>query len=105
MLITRQISGQLDEKNFTTLKLYLTELSDRQIDSTQNIVINYLNPYPKKNENYSSKSGWNVLDGDYIKKLHKIADINQFWINSPESDNLEFYHKNKINWITDKEKF
>lgn len=103
ILITRQKSGQLDEKSFTNLKSYLNELSEKQIDSTQNIVINYLTAYPKKEENSKSRSAWTVFDKDYLKKLHKIANINQFWINSPECDNLEYNHKDKINWISDKE--
>ncbi|NIK92743.1 hypothetical protein GZ212_11325 [Mangrovimonas sp. CR14] len=103
LLVTREKFGQLDESTFENLKSYLTELTDKTIDSTQNIVINYLTAFPKKADNTKSSSTWNVLDKDYLKKLHKIADINQFWINSPESDNLEYYHQNKINWIADKE--
>lgn len=103
ILITRQKFGQLDKRTFTELKKYLSELGERKIDSTQNIVINYLTAFPKKEENTKSRSGWNVLDRNYLKKLHKIAPINQFWINSPQSDNLKYYHQNKINWLTDKE--
>ncbi|WP_341220632.1 hypothetical protein [Polaribacter atrinae] len=101
VLIKRQRFGQLDKKTFRTLKNYVTELSDVTIDTTQNIVINYLTANTKKIDNKKSKSTWNVLDKNYLKKLHKIANINQFWINSPECDNLNYYHQNKINWITD----
>ena len=103
LLVTRQKFGQLDKITFEKLKSYLTELTDKKIDSTQNIVINYLTAFPKKADNTKSRSTWNILDKDYLKKLHKIADINQFWIHSPESDNLKYYHQNKINWIADKE--
>lgn len=103
LLIERQKFGQLDEKTFTELKIYLSELSQTQIDSTQNIVVNYLTALPKKKENTRPRSGWNILDRDYLKKLHKIAPISQFWINSPHSDNLKYYHHNKINWVPDKE--
>lgn len=102
LLVTRQKFGQLDKNSFENLKSYLTELSDKQIDSTQNIVINYLTAYPKKDENTTSRSGWNVLNRDYLKKLHKIANINQFWMNSLECDNLEYFYHKKINWIADK---
>ncbi|WP_104734530.1 hypothetical protein [Hanstruepera ponticola] len=103
LLVTRKKFGQLDKTTFENLKSYLTELTDKTIDSTQNIVINYLTAFPKKADNTKSRSTWNILDKDYLKKLHNIADINQFWINSPESDNLKYYHQNKINWIADKE--
>lgn len=103
ILVTRQKFGQLDKKTFTHLKAYLTELSGKQIDSTQNIVINYLTVFPKKEKHQPSKSGWTVLHRDYLRKLHKIANINQFWIHSPECDNLKYYHQNKINWIADKD--
>jgi hypothetical protein len=103
LLVTRQKFGQLDKNTFENLKSYLTELTDKQIDSTQNIVINYLTAFPKKADNTKSRSTWNVLDEDYLKKLHKTADITQFWICSPLSDNLKYYHQNKINWIADKE--
>lgn len=103
LLITRRKFGQLDKNTFKYLKSYLTELTDNQIDSTQNIVINYLTAYPKKNETKNSRSGWNVLDRDYLKNLHKIENINQFWIHSSECDNLEYYHQKRINWIEDEE--
>lgn len=103
LLITRQKFGKLDKKTFTKLKTYLTELSQTQIDSTQNIVVNYLSAYLKKEKNTKPRSSWDILDKDYLKKLHKKAHINQFWINSPESDNLEYYYQNRINWIADKE--
>lgn len=103
LLVTRKKFGQLDKNTFENLKLYLTELSDKRIDSTQNIVVNYLTAYPKKNENTNSKSGWNVLQRDYLKKLHKIANINQFWIHSSECNNLEYNHQKRINWIEDKD--
>ncbi|WP_323789866.1 hypothetical protein [Psychroserpens sp.] len=103
ILITRQKFGQLDKKTFNILKSYLNELSGKQIDSTKNLVINYLTAFPKKSENTKYRSTWNVLDKDFLKNLHKIVDINQFWINSPESDNLKYYHQNKINWISDKD--
>lgn len=103
ILITRQKFGHLDKKTFVNFKSYLSNISDKQIDSSQNIVINYLTPLPKKVDNIKSKSSWNVLEKHYLRKLHKIADIKQFWITSPESDNLNFYHHNKINWISDKD--
>lgn len=103
LLIQRQKFGQLDQKTFAGLKTYLTDLSHTPIDSAQNIVVNYLTALPKRAENITSRSGWNVLDRDYLKKLHRIAPINQFWINSPDSDNLKYYHQNKINWITDRD--
>lgn len=103
LLIERQKYGQLDQKTFTELKTYLGQLSQTQIDSTQNIVVNYLTAFPKKEENTTSRSGWNVLDRDYLKKLHQIAPINQFWINSSQADNLQYHHQNRINWITDNE--
>jgi hypothetical protein len=102
LLVTRQKFGQLDKSTFEKLKSYLKEISDKKIDSTQNIVINYLTAFPKKADNTKSRSTWNVLDNDYLKKLHEIADITQFWIHSPETDNLKYYHQNKINWIADK---
>ncbi|WP_299103502.1 hypothetical protein [uncultured Winogradskyella sp.] len=104
ILITRQKFGQLDKKTFSNLKSYLTDISERKIDSTQNIVINYLTAFPsEKQVDSTSRSSWNVLDKDYLKKLHKTADINQFWVNSPESKNLKYYYNNRINWIEDKD--
>ena len=101
LLVASQKFGQLDKNTFNHLKLYLTGLTDKTIDSTQNIVINYLTAYPKKAENKNSRTGWNVLHKDYLKKLHKIANINQFWIHSSECDNLKYYHQKRINWIED----
>ncbi len=105
ILITRRGFGHLNKKTFSNLKSYLTELSGMQIDSTENIVINYLTAYPKKEDDTKSKSSWNVLDRNYPRKLHKIADIEQFWISSPKIDNLQYYYPNRINWIEDKNNF
>ncbi len=103
LLVDRQKFGQLSKDSFENLKFYLTELTDKPINTTQNIVINYLTAYPKKEENTYSKSGWNVLNQDYLKELHKIGNINQFWIHSSECDNLAYYHHERINWIKDKD--
>lgn len=103
ILLTRKIIGRLDKKTFEYLKSYLTKLSRRPIDSTQNIVINYLTAYPTKEENRGLRSGWNLLEKRYLKKLHRIANINQFWLHSPKCDNLEYYMHKRINWIEDKE--
>jgi len=103
ILIKRQKFGKLDKYSFNELKSYLNKLSDIKIDSNENIVINYLSALPSKKDNIKQKSTWNILDNDYIKKLHKIADIKQFWISSPRSDNLLYHHQNKINWLKDEE--
>lgn len=105
ILLTQKKFGKLDENTFTRLKDYLSTLSGSKIDASKNIVINYLNKYPEKAENKTTRTGWNVLDKDYLKKLHRIADINQYWIHSPESDNLEYYHQDRINWLADKDLF
>ncbi|MBC5842135.1 MAG: hypothetical protein K2Y30_15660 [Flavobacteriaceae bacterium] len=102
MLVTRQKFGHLDKMTFMNLKEYLTEISAKRIDTTQNIVINYLTAFPKKAANTKSRSNWNILDNDYLENLHKIADISQFWINAPESDNLHYYHADRIKWIADR---
>ncbi len=103
LLITRQKYGKLDKETFTELKNYLDELSGIKIDSTQNIVINYLTEFPKKEQNNKPKSKWNVLDKDYVIKLNDISSISHYWINSPRCDNLKYYHIKQINWLTDKD--
>jgi len=103
LLIRREGFGTLDKATFTGLKNYLAELGETQIDSSQNIVVNYLTAYPKKKENNSQRSSWNVLDRDYLKELHKIPNIKQFWISSPASDNRDYFHQRRINWLVDKE--
>ena len=103
LLIMRQKFGALDKSTFTFLKSYLKDLSNKTIDSTQYIVINYLTPYPERDNNSKTKSGWNVLDRDYLKKLHKIANITQFYINAPDCNNLKYNHSKRIPWISDKQ--
>lgn len=101
--VQREKFGRLNNTAFSELKKYLSELSGAEIDSSKNIVINYITALPNKEQTIQSRTGWNVLHNDYLRKLHKIADINQFWINSPECDNLDYYHENRINWLEDKE--
>ncbi|OIQ23080.1 hypothetical protein [Lacinutrix sp. MedPE-SW] len=103
LLVTRKKFGQLDKTTFESLKNYLTVLTDKAIDSTQNIVINYLTAYPKKKENRNFRSTWNVLHRDYTRKLHKIANINQFWIHSTKCENLYYNYHRRLNWIEDKD--
>lgn len=105
ILVTRKNYGKLDKKTFDHLKSYLTEISQKKVDPTENLVINYLTLYPTKDEisDYSnSKSNWNILDRNYTKKLHKIANINQFFIHTPGNNTHEYYRNEKINWIKDK---
>ena len=103
ILVTRQRFGKLDEETFNNLKSYLISLSGTSIDSTENIVVNYLSPNPGIEKDSKEKSAGNIFDRNYLKKLHKIPNIKQFWINSPEADNLEHYHRNRIDWLADKE--
>ena len=103
--LPRKKFGHLDKKTFEDLKSYLTELTGKQIDSTRNIVINYLTAHPGNKENATPRSQWDILDDDYAKILHKTDGIEQFWIHSPEIDNLEFYYLDKINWVEDTDGF
>lgn len=65
LLVTRKKFGQLDKNTFENLKLYLTELSDKRIDSTQNIVVNYLTAYPKKKMKILTQN----QDGMFYKEI------------------------------------
>ena len=104
LLIKRMNFGKLNKIQFGNLKKYINKLSNTKIDSTKNIVINYLSSLPKKSENSKSRATWNIFDKDYLRKLHRIAEIQQFWINSPENDNLKYFHSNTIDFISDKDK-
>jgi len=103
-LIKRINFGKLNKAQFGVLKKYINELSNTKIDSTKNIVINYLSSHSKKSKKSKRRTSWNIFDNDYLRKLHKIAEIQQFWINSPGNDNLEYFHSNTINFISDKDK-
>jgi len=102
ILLPQTKQSKLDPKTFNYLKTYLTAISKTKIDSTQNLVINYVTGFIEKNQNTYKRSKWDIFDKNYLDKLHKKDSIKQFWINSPKVNNLEYYHKNKINWITDK---
>lgn len=102
VLVTRQKFGQLDKQTFVRLKTYLKQLTDKSISDSQYIVINYLTANPKKAENKKSRSGWNIFHGDYLRKLHKTADIKQFWMYSTNCDNLDYHYQNKVHWVPDK---
>ncbi len=105
LLVIREKEGQLENKTFARLKNYLAELSGAPIDSTKNIVINYLSGLPKYNGDSEPLLNLYTLESDYLKKLHRIAKIQQFWIHSPETENPEEYIKNNYNWIADKNRF
>lgn len=102
LLIPRQKFGHLDKETFSNLKLYLTQISGKQIDSTDNIVINYLTYRPEEENDSRPISKYSVLYKDYLKGLHKTANINQFWIGSGQSD-LSYLEKYKVDYILDKE--
>ncbi|MDX1272588.1 hypothetical protein [Bizionia paragorgiae] len=105
IVLNRIKFGTISPSTFSELKNYLTQLSGTPILEKQNIVINYLNKTPLTSQNKQPKSSWNVLDRDYTKGLHRIADIRQFWIYHPETDELDYYQKNNINWISDTANF
>lgn len=102
LLVKRMNSGELDKNSFLNLKNYLSALSSTEIDSTKFIVINYLSYLPNKAENSKLKSSWNIFDDDYLKNLFTNNNVQHFWINSPNNNNLEYFHKNSINWISDR---
>ena len=66
ILVIRQRFGKLDEKTFNNLKSYLTALSGTPIDSTENIVVNYLSQNPGIEKNSKEKSAENIFDRNYL---------------------------------------
>lgn len=91
------------KKTFIDLKTYLTKITGKHINPSEGIVINYLTAFPKHTAGGPSKSTWNIYDRDYLKKLHKITPLSQLWIYSLETENLNFHHYPKINWVKDSE--
>lgn len=104
LLIKRLNFGKLEKDTFLNFKNYLSAISNTKIDSTKYLVINYLSSLPKKSENTKSKSGWNIFDKIYLERLTSKGNVQHFWVNSPENDNLEYMHYNEINWLSDKKK-
>lgn len=102
LLVTREKYGHLDSVTAGNLKLYLTQISGKSIDSTDNIVVNFLTYRPEEENASRPLSKHNVLYKDYLKGLHKSPNINQFWIGSGESD-LSYLQKYEIDYTVDEE--
>ena len=104
--LKRENYGRLDANTLDQFHNYLSKISGRKIDSTKNIVINYITGYPKRKDNTKEKSTWNVLKfpKEYRNRLNRKANADQFWVHSPDNDNLEYYHSEKIEWYNDKER-
>ncbi|WP_394907500.1 hypothetical protein [uncultured Mesonia sp.] len=102
-LIRRENTGTLQPSTFLQLKQYLSALSGKEIRENENIVINYLSRYPEKNQptGHSSRSKWNIYHKNYLKKLHQLAPIKQFWMHSPTIKTLDYHHANRLNWLAD----
>jgi len=100
MLVNRTNQGKLDEIKLSQLRQYLSRLSGKNIDSSKTIVINYLSSTPKTFNN-SKKSTWTIFNKNYLISLNKLSNIHQIWVNNPNNLNLEYFHKDKINWVED----
>ena len=100
MLVKRKNQGKLEKTELNQLRQHLSLLSGEQVDSSNTIVINYLSstlklPY------LGEKSRWVIFVPDYLNNLNKIPNVQQFWVNNPDNQNLEYFHNDRINWIED----
>ena len=103
--IKRKIIGKLNESELIIFKSFLQELDSSKFDSTKNIVLNYISENPKKTWTKPLKYTWNIYNVDYLTKLHKLAEINQYWIISPKNEDIEYYRNEKLNCFIDKDNF
>lgn len=94
--------SQIPNKDFQSLKKYLTEISDDQLDFDKNIIINYIDRGPTEaSQNYQVP--WDIFSGHTSDDLEAIAPTNHLWLIHKDVENLHYYHGDKINWIVDKE--
>lgn len=94
--------GKISNKDFQSLKKYLTEISNDQLNFDKNIVINYINKDPTQaSQNYQVP--WDIFSGHMSDDLKAIAPTNHLWLIHKNVENLHYYHGDKINWIVDKD--
>ncbi|MDN6281269.1 MAG: hypothetical protein L0J45_09720, partial [Psychroflexus sp.] len=94
--------GKISNKDFQSLKKYLTEISNDQLNFDKNIVINYIDKDPTQaSQNYQVP--WDIFSGHMSDDLKAIAPTNHLWLIHKNVENLHYYHGDKINWIVDKD--
>ncbi|RYE46162.1 MAG: hypothetical protein EOP48_21920 [Sphingobacteriales bacterium] len=92
--------GILEQSVLEKIQHNLEAISGRQIDKNKIIIINY---YPGLDNYYPAGiSKWGIYDKDYIKKVNKIAEVEQFWIYKHDK-NLRYHHGKRLNWLHDKD--
>lgn len=99
-LIPRVNYGKLSDIELNQLRQYLGKISGKIFPSTHFIIINYLSSTPKK-PYYGRKSHWTILDKSYTRKLKKMDNVSQIWVNNPDNVLLEYFHSDRINWNED----
>jgi hypothetical protein len=100
-LYVRKNYGMLSQLKADSIREYISELMGHPVDKQKVLVINYYSGL----DQYIAPpaiSRWNIYDRDYLKKLHKIANIEQLYVYKyPE--NLRYHNDKRINWHFDKE--
>ena len=101
----REKYGVLNDTDFRQLKEYLNSFQNDQIQPNNMIVINYLTGVSVLGQNEKSRTSWNIFDGNYLRKLERIADISHFWIASLDRSKLDYFYGKKVEWKEDIENF
>ncbi|TQD38890.1 hypothetical protein [Haloflavibacter putidus] len=100
MLVKRKNYGILEREEFEQLKQYLSKLTKRKFEEQKTILINYLSSTPKT-PYFGKKSHWTILRKENIEKITRLDNVEHIWINNPKNQNLEYFHKDRINWVED----
>ncbi|WOD45155.1 hypothetical protein [Hwangdonia lutea] len=105
ILIPRSVVGKLNPKEFIALKNHLNKISRFELDTTKFIVINYLSSIPNKSKNTKPNPYWNAFGKEYLRKIDRIDNIQQYSIYNPENNHLKYFHKKRFNWLADEHDF
>ena len=90
----------LSSQDLLNLKIYLSNLTDHELDFSKNIVINFIDIDPRRSrENYQVP--WDIFYGKLENELNQIKSSVHVWIINPTVTNLHYYHGDTINWRKD----
>ncbi|MCP9198838.1 hypothetical protein MKO06_02900 [Gramella sp. GC03-9] len=101
--VQKEKYGRLEDSTFNALRLYLNSMNAEKIGEDDLIVINFLTGVTLEEQNRNARSSWNIFEGNYIRKLKKVADVSQYWISTLPKEKLKYFHSNKIDWKQDKQ--
>lgn len=104
IIVKSDVTGTLSEDAYDKLIQHLSQISNKKLNQSKNIVIHYIDNDPTTvSANYQVP--WDIFEGNLTRQLNRIEKCNHLWVLNERVTNRSYYHADKIPWTVDQDLF